>query len=306
FLALAPIFSRFCSCPLCSIFKHFSFVFLLRREFSISPFCFKIAKPKLNRRGVSLGPTEIFSATKSRQFMKHEFITPIQSIQSRRKSCFFKLQDIDEGRVTRERGKSLSLSPNSRKTVSKVIAPKPAATTVGDKRAVKKEEGVISTIQPKRLFKDGEKPVSARKPLKHGRVVGSRYNQIPNQSNVSFTVSDAQKQESNKHDKRCVSNERIVDSCKNEKSENIMKKKWEIPSEVIILKEESPQSIGKINDLLPKIRTVRVWHESPRASEPAKRVAELMGRKPYYSMEEETENSVRQALSLAEGDGEKE
>ncbi|XP_039054603.1 uncharacterized protein LOC120197028 [Hibiscus syriacus] len=216
--------------------------------------------------------------------MKHEFITPIQSIQSRRKSCFFKLQDIDEGRVTRERGKSLSLSPNSRKTVSKVIAPKPAATTA---------------------LQDGEKPVSARKPLKHGRVVGSRYNQFPNQSNVSFTVSDAQKQESNKHDKRCVSNERIVDSCKNEKSENRMKK-WEIPSEVIILKEESPQSIGKINDLLPKIRTVRVWHESPRASGPAKRVAELMGRKPYFSMEEETENSVRQALSLAEGDGEKE
>ncbi|KAE8654830.1 hypothetical protein F3Y22_tig00117040pilonHSYRG00074 [Hibiscus syriacus] len=153
-------------------------------------------------------------------FMKHEFITPIQSIQSRRKSCFFKLQDIDEGRVTRERGKSLSLSPKSRKTVYKALQ-RWRKTSIG------------------------------KETIETWRAVGSRYNQIPNQSN-------------------------------NEKSENRMKKKWEIPSEVIILKEESPQSIG-----------------------PAKRVAELMGRKPYFSMEEETENSVRQALSLAEGDGEK-
>ncbi|KAK8562524.1 hypothetical protein V6N13_018891 [Hibiscus sabdariffa] len=270
---------------------------------------FSSAKPKLNRRGVSLGPAEIISATKSKQFLKQEFTTPVQSIQSRRKSCFFKLQDIDEGKATRERGKSLSLSPKSRRTVSKVIAPKPAATTAGAKRAVKKDEGLLSTILPKRLFKDGQKPGTAKKPLKPGRVVCSRYNQIPNQSNGSFTVNDSRKQETNKHDKRRVSNERIVDSCKNEKSESRVKKKWEIPSEVIILKgetqEESPQSIDEINDL-PKIRTVRVWSESPRDSGPAKRVAELMGRKSYFSMEEETEDSVCQALSFAEGDGEEE
>ncbi|KAK8482120.1 hypothetical protein V6N13_017668 [Hibiscus sabdariffa] len=261
------------------------------------------SKPKLNRRGVSLGPSEIFSATKSRQFMKQEFATPVQSIQSRRKSCFFKLQDIDEGKVTRERGKSLSLSPKSRKTVSKAIAPKPAATTVGAKRGVKKEETVLSTIQPKRLFKDVEKPVTAKKPLKPGRVVSSRYNQIPSQSNGSFKVDNARKQESNKHDQKRVSDEQMVGSCK---SESRVKKKWEIPSEVIILKGESPESVAKISDLLPKIRTARVWGESPRDSGPAKRVAELMGRKSYFSMEEETEDSVCQALSFAEGGGEEE
>ncbi|KAE8730350.1 Tetratricopeptide repeat-like superfamily protein, putative isoform 1 [Hibiscus syriacus] len=249
------------------------------------------SKPKLNRRGVSLGPSEIFYATKSRQFMKQEFTTSVQSIQSRRKSCFFKLQDIDEGKVTREIGKSLSLSPRSRKTVSKVIASKPAAaTTVVAKRSMKKEEAVLSTIQPKRLFKDVEKPVTAKKPLKPGRVVSSRYNQIPSQSN----------------NKR-VSNEQIVGSCKKESRE---KKKWEIPSEVMIpeggSQEESPNSIDMINDLLPKIRTVRVWDESPRDSGPAKRVAELMGRKSYFSMEQETEDSVCQALSFAEGEGEEE
>ncbi|XVE66249.1 hypothetical protein DITRI_Ditri08aG0065300 [Diplodiscus trichospermus] len=278
---------------------------------------FSSTKPKLNRRGVSLGPTEIFSATKSRQLTKQEITIPIQSIQNRRKSCFFKLQDIDEGRITRERGKSLSLSPKSRKTVSKVQAPKPAATTVGSKRAVKKEDGILATIQPKRLFKDGEKSVAGKKPLKPGRVVASRYNQIPNKSNGSFTVNDARKrslsenenQESYRHDKRRVSNEQMVDSCKNQKSEGRVKKKWEIPSEVIVLKgameEESPEPANKINDIdmLPKIRTFQVVAESPRDSGPAKRVADLIGRKSYFCMEEEAEDSVFQALNFAEGDG---
>ncbi|XWS39512.1 hypothetical protein CRYUN_Cryun18bG0061700 [Craigia yunnanensis] len=277
---------------------------------------FSSAKAKSNRRGVSLCPTEIFSAMASRQLTKQEITTPIQSIESRRKSCFFKLQDIDKGKVTRERAKSLSLSPKSRKTVSKVQAPKPAATTVGSKRAAKKEVGVLATIQPKRLFKDGENSVTAKKPLKPGRVVSSQYNQIANQSNGSFTVNDAQKrslpendkQERNRHDKRRISDERIVDSCNNQKSEIRVKKKWEIPSEVIVFKgameEESPQSINKINDMLPRIRTFKFFAGSPRDSGPAKRVAELMGMKSYFCMQEEAEDSVCQALSFAEGDGE--
>ncbi|XP_022726943.1 uncharacterized protein LOC111282917 [Durio zibethinus] len=276
---------------------------------------FSSAKAKLNRRGVSLGPAEIFSAMKSRQLTKQEITTPIQSMQSRRKSCFFKLQDIGEVKVTRERGKSLSLSPKSRKTVSKVQAPKAAATTVGSKRAVKKEDGVLATIQPKRLFNDGEKSVTAKKPLKPGRVVASRYNQIANQSNGNFTMNDARmrslpendKPESNRHYNRRVSNERKVDSCKNQTTESRVKKKWEIPSEVIVFKgameEECPESVDKINDALPKIRTVRFLAESPRDSGPAKRVAELMGRKSYFSMEEEAKGSVCQALCFAEGDG---
>ncbi|XP_022762491.1 uncharacterized protein LOC111308434 [Durio zibethinus] len=269
---------------------------------------FSSAKTKLNPRGVSLGPTEIFYAMKTRQ-LKQDITTPIQSIQSRRKSCFFKLQDVDEGKVTRERGKSLSLSPKSRTTASKIHPPKTAATTVGSKRAVKKEDGVLATIQPKRLFKEVEKSVTAKKQLKPGRVVASRYNQIANQSDAQKrSLPENEGEESNRHDKRRVSREQIVDSCKNRKSESRVKKKWEIPSEVIVFKgemeEESPQSVNKFNNVLPKIRTVRFWAESPRDSGAAKRVAELMGRKSYFCMEEEAEDSVCQALSFAVGDGE--
>ncbi|KAL3745645.1 hypothetical protein ACJRO7_014720 [Eucalyptus globulus] len=61
------------------------------------------AKPKLNRRGLSLGPAEIASsAGKSRPSIKGE-ITLSLSIQNWRKSCFWKLEEIDELKVTEER-----------------------------------------------------------------------------------------------------------------------------------------------------------------------------------------------------------
>ncbi|KAG2702451.1 hypothetical protein I3760_06G090300 [Carya illinoinensis] len=120
------------------------------------------AKPKINRRGLSLCPTEIFAGARPQQLDKPE-ITPVQPIQSRRKSCFWKLQDIDELKAAKERGKSLSVSPKSRKTLSKFQAPKQAATTVGSKKPVKKEDRFLASIQPKKLFKDREKSLTAKK-----------------------------------------------------------------------------------------------------------------------------------------------
>lgn len=139
-------------------------------------------KPKLNRRGMSLGPSEIVAGARFRPPGKLE-ITPIQATQSRRKSCFWKLQEIDEAKSIIERRKSMTVSPKSRKTLSKIEGQKQiAATTVGSKKHVKKESsssssGVLSLIQPRKLFKDGEKEksVPSKKPLKPGRVVASRY-----------------------------------------------------------------------------------------------------------------------------------
>lgn len=67
----------------------------------------------------------------------------------------------------------MSLSPKSRKTVSKVEASKQAATTMGSKKPAKKEDGVLTSISPKKLF--GEKSAPVKKPLKPGRIVASRY-----------------------------------------------------------------------------------------------------------------------------------
>ncbi|ESQ54434.1 hypothetical protein EUTSA_v10025277mg [Eutrema salsugineum] len=221
------------------------------------------------RRGVSLGPGEIFSAAK-----KSETVTPLQSAQNRRKSCFFKLPGIEERKVTKSRGRtSLSLSPRSRKAASKItVAQKQAATTVGSKRAVRKEEGVLSTIQPKRLFKDEEKNGALRKPLKPGRVVASRYSQMNKTQTAEKDIRkrslpENEEKENHRSEKRRASDE-------SSKSQGRVKKRWEIPSEVDLyssgVNDETP--IGKE---LPKIRTLRRLGESPRDSGAAKRVAEL-------------------------------
>ncbi|GAV68850.1 hypothetical protein CFOL_v3_12353 [Cephalotus follicularis] len=271
------------------------------------------SKTRISRRGVSLGPAEIFTAVKSRPSMaiKPE-ITPVQSIQSRRKSCFFKLQDIDEDKETKERGHSLSLNPKYWKTVSKIQAPKQAVSTIGSKRPVKKDDGVISSIQPKKLFKDGEKSAPLKKPIKPGRVVASRYNQaVMNQANVQTTASEARKRslpEDNKEEsnKRHASRENGMEHCRGLKSEsNRVKKRWEIPSEVVVYKgfkeeeeEECLVSISEIGNVLPKIRTNRCVNDSPRDSGAAKRVTDLVGRKTYFCAEEDEPHvgSVCQAL----------
>ena len=274
-------------------------------------------KPKLNRRGLSLGPSEIVAGTGFRRLSKIE-ITPVQTIQSRRKSCFWKLQDIDELRVTKERGKSLSLSPKSRKTISKTQGPLPkqAATTVSTKRGVKKEEAVLSSIQPKKLFKEGEKSVTAKKSIKTGRVVASRYNQTAINDGRKRSLPEDDKEEGKRIDKKRMSlagKQRGIGkelSCRSQGTENRVKKKWEIPSEVVVFKgleeekEKSPLPVGELGDVLPKIKTFRCVKESPRDSGPAKRVAELIGRRSYFSSDEDVEgsSSVCQALSFAEED----
>lgn len=269
-------------------------------------------KPKTNRRGVSLGPAEIASAVKSRPLNKME-ITPVLSVQNRRKSCFWKLQEIDELKVTKERRKSLSLtvSPTkTRKTVSKTQPQRQPWTTVGSKRGVKKEESAISSIQPKMLFKDGEK--SAKKPTKPGRVVPSRYNQITISAARKRSFPENDKEEADRLDKRRAS--------QGSATEVKAKKKWEIPREVVLYKSdeadedkkkkkanesstETPVLMVRNGEVLPKIRTGREFmNESPRDSGPAKRAAELVGRRNYFGSGEEDPVAAPfcQALSFIE------
>ncbi|OVA14443.1 hypothetical protein BVC80_1367g56 [Macleaya cordata] len=261
---------------------------------------------KIQRRGVSLGPTEIIASVRSRPPMKPE-ITPIKSTQSRRKSCFFKLQEINEEKVTKERGgRSLSLSPTSRRSVSKTQSSRQGFTTVGSKKSVKKDEGVLSSIQPKKLFKDGEKSVGAKKPInKNGRVVASRYNQIPSQSTGIQKQTDHRKRSFPENDRKTASlvgkSPGFPQECgRSNVTEGRVKKRWEIPSNVLV---DSPSmSISKMADLLPKIKTIRCTEEySPRDSGPAKRAAELIAKKSYFGAESiELENSVCQALDFEE------
>ncbi|KAK9676965.1 hypothetical protein RND81_11G112800 [Saponaria officinalis] len=264
------------------------------------------------RRGVSLGPSEIWSGTRLKNSGRQE-ITPMQPSANRRKSCYWKLQDIDELRVTKERGKSMSVSPKSRgKSVSKPQVPVKAATTIGVRKTVKKEEGLMSSIEPKKLFvKDGEKSVSCKKPLKSGRVVASRYNQI--MSGGSSALKELRKrswpeneEEIRRSEKKRVS---LVTKSGVEKSvtESRVKKLWDVPNEVSVQKNvdhKTPLSVTKILEVVPRIKTFRSVVESPRDSGPAKRVSELVGKKSLFSMDDGGENpddeNVCQALDFEE------
>lgn len=264
-------------------------------------------------RGLSMGPSEIFAGTKAGTSGKQGMITPIQQIQNRRKSCFWKLQEIEE-----ERGKSSSLSPKSRKAAARTITSRQAVTTIASKKNLKKDDAFLSSVQPKKLFKDGEKSVPAsKKPQRPGRVVASRYNQSTNQSSVvrKRSLPENDKDETKRNEKKrslSVGKTRVSQTeNKNLGTESRVKKRWEIPSEIVVHasteSEKSPLSITVKPDLLPKIRIARCTvSETPRDSGPAKRVIELIGKKSFFSSDEDKEPSVCQVLSFGDEDAEEE
>ncbi|XP_027185586.1 uncharacterized protein LOC113783602 [Coffea eugenioides] len=267
------------------------------------------------RRGMSLGPSEILSDVKSRQFGKKEStITPVQPIQSRRKSCFWKLQDIAEEKVTKERRKSLSVSPKSRKNLAgKTQGSRQAVTTVASKKTVKKEEMFGNSVQPKKLFKDAEKSVTAtnKKPLRPGRVVASRYNQSSSQTSAmrKRSLPENDKDENKRCDKkRSLSAGKSRETLPEKKNlgteSSRVKKRWEIPTDLVVHSSEAESSsptTSVVPEILPRIRIARCINETPRDSGPAKRVADLIGRKQYFAEDEEEEpSSLCQALSFAD------
>ncbi|XP_076888268.1 uncharacterized protein LOC143538608 [Bidens hawaiensis] len=218
---------------------------------------------KIQRRGFSLGPGEIMSATNSKS--KQSGTTPMT--QNRRKSCFWKLDDIEEEKSRVSRGKNSNL--------------RQAVTTIGSRKMIKKDNSIMGSIQPKKLF--GDQSVPAKKPVKPGRVVPSRYNQA--------TVNSSMKKKSfteNVDRKPCGGTEGRV------------KKKWDIPSVIVIPKRLNlddnmdegenvdEECVDHVVDVvkpevtLPRIRVVRYVEEAGRDSGPAKRVAELVGKKSYF------------------------
>ncbi|RXH76644.1 hypothetical protein DVH24_019532 [Malus domestica] len=245
-------------------------------------------RSKVNRRGMSLGPSEIVVGAGFQRLSKFE-ITPVQGYE--------------------REGQEFEFNLKSRKTVSRVQAPKQAATTVGgSKRPVKKQDKVLASIGPKKLFKDGaEKSVPAKKtPFKPGRVVPT----VSDGWKRSWPEED--KDDSKRGDKRRVSLVGkpygiALETSRSQGSECRVKKSYEIPSKIVVYQgaaehNKSPSVIAEIGDVLPKIKTVRCGIDTPRGSGPAKRVAELVGMKSYFS----THGEVCQELSFAEEDAEEE
>ncbi|XP_051136240.1 uncharacterized protein LOC127254930 [Andrographis paniculata] len=276
------------------------------------------SRTKISRRGYSLGPAEIarkavaaetFGPPKLRNLGRPEMNTPLSS---RRKSCFWKMQDIAEDKVavTKARGQSSSVSPKSRKVAAKSqVVPRQAVTTIASRKTVKKEDSIVNAIQPKKLFKEGEKsaPGTNKKGgMRTGRIVASRYNQ------GSALRKRSLPEENDKDDGKRCDKKRSLSAGKSR-----VKKRWEIPNEIIVhgsvvetvALKSTPEPVIGVPSLLPRIRIARCTNDSPRDSGPAKKVAELSRRKSFFSNDEDDEEedeegnpSIFQTLDYPEED----
>ncbi|GAB2214974.1 hypothetical protein Droror1_Dr00019344 [Drosera rotundifolia] len=263
--------------------------------------------PGLGRRGMSLGPAEIYSETmRLKNFGRQEMGTPIQEGKSRMKSCFWKLNEIDEVKAIKQRGKSLS--PKSRKIMSTPPVWKSGAvTTIGSKKFVKKEDGIVPLVQPKNLFTDGEKSgltPGAKKSTKNGRIVASRYSQ----ANGGSAVKDLRKKlmhENDKEEGKKYESRRVSFARKSGDSQ--VKRPLEVMREVTttIVDNSTPSSVTKMLEFVPKIKTRHCMNDSPRDSGAAKRVSELIGKRSYFSLDDndddDDEPTARNAFRKALG-----
>ncbi|KAK9085067.1 hypothetical protein Sjap_025478 [Stephania japonica] len=279
-----------------------------RRKEGVKDFVVPGSDNVTQRRGVSLGPSEIIGVLKLQKKVIQE-MTPIQSTQSRRKSCFWKLGEIDEKGSRRG---SVTLSPKSRTNLPKIQASQRGFTTIGSKKPEKTDNRRLSSIQPKKLFNEGDKSALVKKPIRSGRVIASRYNQIPSQPARNSVQNDRRKtmapeivrsetKKSEKTRSSSVGRSRVPSQELNRIQTNEVKKKLGNQSETT----NPEKSVTKIADLLPNIRTIRNTYESPRDSGAAKRVADLVGRKSYFgSADGEEDDSVCQALCFNDDDDE--
>ncbi|KAI3992772.1 hypothetical protein MKX01_021733 [Papaver californicum] len=244
------------------------------------------ANPRIRQRGFSLGPSEILGM-RSQNTGKSEK-TPLQSTLNRRKSCFFKLPEItEENGIKVKGGKSSSLSPKSR--LSKIQSSRQSFTTIGSKKSERMGNGIVSSIQPKKLFQEEAKSVTSKKPVKPGRVIASRYNQTPTQTREIRKMSLPG---INKDISKGLDNRRASIATRR------LKRHWQLEMGHCVTKNlEDFRPLS--DDLLPRIRTLRCNNQSPRDSGPAKKVIDLVGRKSYFGAEEiNVESSICQALSF--------
>ncbi|XP_008803859.2 uncharacterized protein LOC103717311 [Phoenix dactylifera] len=252
---------------------------------------------RFQRRGVSLGPSEIVMSARSCQTRK--------------------IQEVKEKRMKAEKGgRSLSVSPKSQRSsvAAKVSDLRKGIATVGAKKPVKKEEGSLASLKPKVLFHEGKITVPAKRPSKNSRarVVASRYSLAitgvagdkAGSSRRKWSLPELGMDETNgslqgSHGTAHESQEELDVQMK--RGEEMSSKVEGNVDHLLYVDENSPPSIMKIAELLPKIKKLRCVTESPRDSGRAKRVAELVGKRSVFGeADDEDVTSPCQALTFEE------
>ncbi|OEL16513.1 hypothetical protein BAE44_0022468 [Dichanthelium oligosanthes] len=261
--------------------------------------------PVQRRRGVSLGPLEIHygvgtkpgaaAAASARVKPFSSKLTSVReegqhskqhAVPARPWPSSNARQPLDARQGTaasRAKARSGSMSPRSRRqSTSKATETRAgnnakATETRGGNAAVAVNK-VADELKPKGVVNRTGNAAVVKRPAGSSkvRVVPSRYSLTPG-SSLAAGTQDKQRKQSLPHSTGGGS-----------QREEIRAKLTEPSSD-----ELSPETIAKVAELLPRIRTMPPYDESPRDSGCAKRVADLVGKRSFFTAAADDGNAVK-------------
>ncbi|CAN6215885.1 unnamed protein product [Urochloa humidicola] len=241
--------------------------------------------PVQRRRGVSLGPLEIHHGVRSKPGAATAAarVKPFSNLSAVREEGQQSKQHVVPARpwpssnarqgtaASRAKARSGSMSPRSRRqSTSK------ATETRGGNTAVLVNK-VDNELKQKGMVNPTGNTAAAKRPVGSSkvRIVPSRYSLTPGSSLAGGT-----------HEKRCKQS-RPGSAGGASQREEIRANLTESLSD-----EQSPETIAKVAELLPRIRTMPPSEESPHDSGCAKRVADLVGKRSFFTAAADDGNAI--------------
>ncbi|KAF8658764.1 hypothetical protein HU200_059250 [Digitaria exilis] len=256
--------------------------------------------PVLRRRGVSLGPLEIHNGVGSKPGSAAARVKPFynklsavreEGQQSKQhavparpwpSSNARQPQEARQGTASsRAKARSGSMSPRYRRqSTSKgteVRGGNAKATEIRGSNAAVAVNKVADEVKAKGVINQTSNAAISKRPAGSSkvRVVPSRYSLTPGSSLAAGTQEKRHKQS-------------VPGLAGGASQREEIRAKLTEPS----TDEVSPETIAKVAELLPMIRTVLPSDESPRDSGCAKRVADLVGRRSFFTPDMDDGNAI--------------
>ncbi|XP_062229614.1 uncharacterized protein LOC133927255 [Phragmites australis] len=253
--------------------------------------------PVQRRRGVSLGPLEIHHGVGSRPAVAGARVNPfpnkLNAVREEGQhskhavpakpwlsSSVKQPPDVKQGAAaSRAKARSGNMSPRSRRQSTA----KATDTRGGNAKTTETRGGnaavgtnkVVAELKPKGVTNHtgnaGKRPAGSSKV----RVVPSRYS-LTSGSSLGAGTQDKRRKQS------------LPGSTGGASQREEIRAKVTEPSNGVL----SPETIAKVSELLPRIRTLPASDESPRDSGCAKRVADLVGKRSFFTAAADDGNMV--------------
>ncbi|CAL5040105.1 unnamed protein product [Urochloa decumbens] len=250
--------------------------------------------PVQRRRGVSLGPLEIHHGVSSKPGTAAARVKPFSKLSAVREEAQQSKQhavvparpwpssNARQGTAaSRAKARSGSMSPRSRRQSTS----KATETWGGNTKATETRGGsaavpvnkVDNELKQKGMVNPTGNAAVAKRPAGTSkvRIIPSRYSLTPGSSLAAGT-----------HEKRCKLSRPGSAGGASQREEISAKLTEPLNDEV------SPETIAKVAELLPRIRTMQLSDESPRDSGCAKRVADLVGKRSFFTAAADDGNAI--------------